>query len=159
VNDDRNRLRLAAVLVGCSAVIHVAAALEHLSEWWAFSAIFAITSLLQGGWGVAVWRRGPSASRRFLWAGTLLGLGIVAVWIASRTTGLPVGPERFEAEKVGLLDGQATANELLACLLVLPALIGPRRVRRPVVYWSEALGLLAVCASFFMLAAGVGHEH
>jgi hypothetical protein len=159
VTDERNRLRLAAVLVGCSAVIHVAAALEHLSEWWVFSAIFAVTSFLQGCWAIAVWRRGAGVSRRFLWAGTLLGLGIVATWIASRTTGLPVGPERFEAEEVGLLDGQATANELLACLLVLPALVGARRVRRPLVYWSEALGLLAVGASFFMLAAGVGHEH
>jgi hypothetical protein len=155
---DRNQIRLAAVLVGCSAVIHVAAGLEHLSEWWVFSVIFLVTSVLQGWWAAVAWRSGASASRRFLWFGTLLSLGIVAVWIASRTAGLPIGPERLEAEEVGLLDAQSSANEVLACLLVLPALLGARRAR-PVLYWSELLGLAAVCASFFMLAAGVGHEH
>lgn len=154
----RDRLRLAAVLTGCSAVVHVAAGLEHLSEWWVFSAIFFCTSVLQCGWAVVVWRRGDRASGRLLWSGTAVGAGIVATWVASRTTGLPVGPERWEAEGVGLLDAQATANEVLACLLVLPALLRPWRARR-VLYCSEALGLAAVCATFFMLAAGVGHEH
>jgi hypothetical protein len=158
VTFDRNRLRLAAVLVGCSAVIHIAAALEHLSEWWVFSLIFLVTSVVQCWWAVVVWRRGSSVSRRFVWFGVLFGLGIVATWIASRTTGLPIGPERLEAEEVGLLDTQATVNEVLSCLLVLPALLGARRVR-PLLYSAEMLGLVAVCASFLMLAAGVGHEH
>ena len=153
----RDRLRLAAVLTGCSAVIHVAAGLEHLSEWWVFSVIFFGTSVLQCAWAVVVWRRGAAASRRLLWFGTVVGLGILATWVASRTTGLPVGPDPGEAESVGLLDLQASANELLACLLVLPAVL-PWRGRR-VLYCSEALGLAAVCATFFMLAAGVGHEH
>jgi len=46
----RNRRRLAAVLTGASAAIHLTASVAHWPEWWVFAVVFALTALLQLCW-------------------------------------------------------------------------------------------------------------
>ena len=53
----RNRLRLAAVMSGASAAMHLSASAGHLREWWVFAVLFAVTAGLQLVWAARVWRR------------------------------------------------------------------------------------------------------
>lgn len=66
-------------------------------------------------------------------------------WLVTRTVGLPFGPERLEAEAVGVKDVMATAEELLIVVLVGALLLGGRRLARParaVAWTAAAVGLL-----------------
>ncbi len=79
--------------------------------------------------------------------GIVVNLGIVLVWVASRTTGLPVTPPEditshvgtHEIEAVGPADLAATGAELvIVCLLVT---FLPPRMRRVTVNLLLATGL------------------
>jgi hypothetical protein len=88
----------------------------HFREYWQFGLLFAILAPLQLGWAELV-RRLPGA-RRLLSAGALGNLVVAAVWIASRTTGLPVGPHPGDPEPVGIKDLLATTDELVLAIVV-----------------------------------------
>ena len=91
-----------------AAQLHALATGEHLQEHLAFGVFFMVVTLLQVGWIVAaIWR--PSMAT--LAAGVGVNLVVLAVWAASRTTGLPVGPEPWTAESVGLVDLASGAFE------------------------------------------------
>jgi hypothetical protein len=154
VTGSANRVRLAAVLVGFAAAIHISAGVEHLEEWWVFAIVFLLTAALQAAWSIVVWRR---SSRRLLLLGLMLNGGIAIVWLFSRTTGLPIGPESFTRETIGLVDAQSTVNELLGCVLIASCLLAPLQRLRSLVSCSEVLALTAVGMSFLLLASGAGH--
>lgn len=98
----------AAASVGAGA-IHVAVVPEHLEEAWLFGAFFVACALFQFAWaGAIVLSLSPVLS----WAGMLGNGAMVAIWAASRTTGLPVGPEPWTPEAVGVIDIVATGLEL-----------------------------------------------
>ncbi len=141
------RLRLAAVLSGAAAVMHVAASAGHVHESLVLAPIFAVAAVLQLAWAARVWR---TPATRVLLAGVVLSLGLAAVWALSRSTGLP----GLGREAVGPLDLQCTLDELLASALVVSTLV---RWRTLVAYAVEAAALAAVAASFVVLASGVGH--
>jgi hypothetical protein len=154
--DVRLRLRLAAAVTAASGIIHVSASAEHYREWWVFCVLFAVTAALQLGWAVVVWRGG---SNSLLAAGAVLNLGIAAVWVWSRTRGLPVGPEAFHPEEIGIADAQSTVDEVLAAALVATTLALPLgRARRHLTPLAEALAIGAVFMSFMVLATGAGHH-
>jgi hypothetical protein len=110
-------------------VIHLAVVQEHLEEWWLFGTFFLVLGLAQLAYA-------PWVRRTTTWAVPMAGivgnLAVVLIYVASRTTGLPVEPPeditRHEGthgiESVGALDLAATAGELaIICLLttLLPA--------------------------------------
>ena len=39
-----------------AAMIHVWAMPEHFGEWWLYGALFLLVAVLQGFYGVALWR-------------------------------------------------------------------------------------------------------
>ena len=123
-------IALASLFAG---VIHLAVTPEHLEEWWAFGAFFIVTGLFQLTFALVVVRRPtwPVAV-----TGIAVNLGIVLVWVVSRTTGLPISPPvditshegTHGTEAVGPADLAATGAELLiVCLLVT---LLPPRMRR-----------------------------
>jgi hypothetical protein len=151
-------VRLAAVLSGAAAAVHLSVARLHFDEDWLFGVGFIAAGVLQLAWAVAIWRR--DADRRLLVAGLVLQLGIALVWVVSRTVGLPYGPDAAQAESIGPLDAQCTFDELLIVVLGAVSLWGARRGRRRLaVDGLELLALLATAATWFMLAAGAGHGH
>jgi hypothetical protein len=84
-----------------AALIHFAVVQEHLEEWWLYGVFFAVLGTVQLLWG------GLALADEELLAPRLFAAGNVAVlvlWLVSRTTGLPVGPEPREAEPVGTAD-------------------------------------------------------
>ena len=88
----------------------------HFREYWLFGLLFAIVAPLQLAWAELV-RRRPD-DRRLLIAGAIGNLGVAAVWVASRTTGLPIGPHPGEPEPVGIKDLLASYDELLLAVVV-----------------------------------------
>lgn len=81
-------LPLAVVSSAAAAGVHAALGPAHLKEQTLFGIFFAISALLQLIWAVAVAIR---PTRATLVAGAVGNLGIVALWLATRTVGLPWG--------------------------------------------------------------------
>jgi hypothetical protein len=140
-------------------MIHVAAAIAHLSEYVPAAIFFVALASFQFAWGVAVYRM---PSRRILSIGAGVSLAVVALWVISRTSGIPLGPERWTAEEVGPLDLICTADETLLALLALFPLRFTRpglllRVARPAAMVT-ALGLLLI-SSLALTVAGQTHVH
>jgi hypothetical protein len=116
-----------ALLAGASfaaAVLHAAFAPGHFDEDWAHGLFFAVVAWLQLALGVALLVR----PRRWVFALGLLNAGVIAVWVVSRTTGLPFGPSSGVAEDVGVPDLVATGLEAIV-VLGCAALLVRSRVR------------------------------
>jgi hypothetical protein len=137
-----------------AALIHISAAIGHVHESGLYVLFFALLAPTQLAWGFLVCRR---STRELLLAGAALSLLVAAVWLISRTTGLPVGPEPWRPEAVGAVDAIATADELALALLVW--LYGFSRLRGRA---ARALGVgarvggiaLVILSSLALLAAG-----
>jgi len=152
------RLALAGGALG-AGLIHLTYAPEHLREWWPLGAGFVAAGVFQLVWAVFVATRDSSGSLRL---GGLLSLAFAAVWAVSRTTGLPVGPDAFQAEPAGLAD-------LICCALEVPvgvgALLLARRraaLRTPLTARIAAVGvlvLLTVGAATTTALAAPTHAH
>jgi hypothetical protein len=121
---------LAALSVGAAA-IHFAVTFEHFNEYLLYGAFFLVIAWAQMIWAaVAVWR----LPRWWLWLGIAGNAAVLAVYLASRMTGLPFGPDQGHTEQFGALDVVSALLELAliagcAALLWRPAL-ADRPVRR-----------------------------
>lgn len=152
-----DRILVACGLASGAGLIHLVAAAEHLEEYALFSVFFVALALAQLAWGVAVYR---SPRPRLMFLGAVVSVLVVVLWIASRTVGLPIGPERWSPESVGAIDSIASADELVLALLVMfqlqapivrPAAIAGRRI-------VTAAGLWLILFSSLALVAG-GHAN
>ena len=144
-------------LAAAAAVIHLGVVWEHLEEYAVFGAAFAVTGLLQLGWAALVVFRPVGA---VLVAGAVGSLGIAAAWLLSRTVGLPIGPDRWTAEPVGVADALATAFELLLVVGATWLLLDrssrtnvPLRAATAIV-WGLGMSLVALTAWALLAAAG-----
>ena len=121
---------LAALSAGAAA-IHFAVTFQHFSEYTLYGVFFLIISWAQAIWAVGVlWR----PSKLWLWLGIAGNATIVAVYFASRLTGLPFGPDKGHTEPFGALDLVSVILEVAliagcAALLWRPSLLD-RPVRR-----------------------------
>ncbi|HEY1621635.1 MAG TPA: hypothetical protein VGG25_28705 [Streptosporangiaceae bacterium] len=145
---------LAALSVGAAA-IHFAVIFEHFSENVLYGVFFLVIAWAQLIWAALVlWR----PSRTVLWLGILGNAIIIAVYVASRTVGLPVGPDLNHPEAVGGLDVASVVLEVAliagcAALLWRPAL-ADRPVRRRGTAGTIA-GLVAVPAAVIAVTTAV----
>ena len=153
---DAARLGLALAAAGAGA-IHLALGPEHLSEWALLGAGFYVSGTLQLLWAALLVRR-----ERLLTVGALASLLFVGVWLVSRTTGLPFGPERWQAEAVGRADLVCVGLEswVAAGALVLARRPGlGRSGRRRSAGALVAAAALVVLASTGAAVASPAHEH
>ena len=140
-----------------AATIHFAVAPEHFREDFRFGLFFVVAATLQLGWGAAILARD---SRALYIGGGIGNAFVLGVWALSRTTGLPVGPEVWTPEPIGLLDGIATAYEAVLVAGSLYSL-----ARSPIRdHWEKvrlgsrsALIVYVIPALAFLL--GGGHDH
>jgi hypothetical protein len=107
-------IRIAAIASIGVGLIHAAVAREHFAEWWAYGLFFIFLALFQSGWALAAWR---GARRRLLLAGILVNAAALALWVLTRTSGLPFGPEPGVPEAIGVADAACGALELAVVLL------------------------------------------
>jgi hypothetical protein len=102
-------LHALAIASVVSGAVHAAVGPAHFREATILGVFFAGTFLVQMAWAVLVVTR---PSRAVLAAGAAANAAIVLVWLVSRTTGLPVGPEIWEPEAITALDAVTTALEV-----------------------------------------------
>ena len=145
---------LAALSVGAAA-IHFAVTFEHFNSYLLYGVFFLVIAWAQMIWAaVAVWR----LPRWWLWLGIAGNAAVLAVYLASRTTGLPFGPDKGHPEPFGALDVVAGLLELAliagcAALLWRPSL-ADRPVRRRTGFAAIA-GLAAIPAAVIAVTAAV----
>jgi hypothetical protein len=151
-------LFLASGLAWAAGVIHLEVAIPHFSEFALFGAFFVCLGIAQFLLGIAIYRR---PMRGVLLVGAGISLAVAGLWVASRTVGLPIGPEPWTAEPVGVLDSLATADELLLALIVAWRLggAGAGGLRRGVGYATTVTGSFLIMLNAAALTLGSGHVH
>jgi hypothetical protein len=111
---------LSAGLAASAGMTHISATVDHTSEWWPYSAFFAALATTQFAWAWAIIAR---PSLRLFWLGLCLHVTVVCLWAVSRTTGIPIGPNAWQHESVGLSDTVASVDEAFIVILLAPALL------------------------------------
>src|SRR5437879_8092441 len=105
---------LAALTLLGAAAIHVAVTPQHFDEWFAAGVFFIVLAVAEiVGGAVMISPVGERPAARGLVAA--LTAATIALWVVSRTVGLPFGPDPGMPEAIGVLD------------LPSPGLEAPRR--------------------------------
>jgi FtsP/CotA-like multicopper oxidase with cupredoxin domain len=117
----------AAVLTLGAGAIHLAVMPEHLEEYLPFGLFFLVVAVAQIGAAPVLLIR-PSS--RLAVGVAVASLALVGLWLLSRTTGLPVGPEPWSPEEVGLPDVMCVLLESAGALVAVALAIRGRRPRR-----------------------------
>lgn len=137
---------LALLSVG-AAVIHFVVVPGHWDEYWGQGLFFIIAAIAQVLW--AIWVV-VAPSRLLYLLGVVGNAAIVALWIVTRTYGVPAGPGAGEREAVEFADTLATVFEIL---LVVGALILARTAPARPMRWPA--GALAASALVALVVAGL----
>lgn len=122
--------------------------------------LFGIVALAQIGLAVALWR--TQVSDGVLVASAVVTLGVVAVWLVSRTVGLPIGPWAGTAEQLGVSDVIVTLTELVFVAVVSTIVRPDGRIGRHLAWLTggHAVRLGIALGSAGVLAAAFGgHAH
>lgn len=138
---------MAALSVG-AATIHFAVVFEHFAEYTLYGVFFLVISWAQLIWpAVLLWR----PSRLWLWLGIAGNAVVIAAYVASRTIGLPFGPDLHHSESVGALDVVSCILEFALIAACAALLWQPSLLDRPVV----RRGPIARAATLFAVPAAV----
>ncbi len=155
----------AGLLAIAAAGIHFGVMGEHAGVSWSHGLFFAFSAWLQlafAGW--ILWR--PTRSAAIF--GVVLNAAIIAVWIVSRTAGIPIGGDG-SPEAFGFSDTLCALFEfgaIAACIGLLSPSVAASRISRLVgVIGVSIIGVVAVSlatAAFtptFVDTQGDGHDH
>ena len=136
-------LCVAAALSLLAALIHLWVMPEHFEEWWGYGTFFLVAAAVQVLYVplVLVW-----PTRMVLLSGIAGNLAIVALYLLTRTVGIPLfGPEAGEVEGFGFVDVCATASEVgIAVALGAALLRNATSERRRTILLVAAIVLVGV---------------
>jgi hypothetical protein len=150
---------LAALAMLGAAIIHFAFAPDHLAEQTSHGVFFLVA-----GWaqllGAAALAFGWRPQRAWLYGTAAFNLGVAALWLVSRTAGLP----GEEPEAVGFPDSLASGLEVFAAVAALAVALGWAKLpaeRRPRLGFTAVplVALVAVVSASVVPALGGGHAH
>jgi hypothetical protein len=134
----RKLVYLAAALSLAAGYVHFAYADSHFEQWWAYGLFFVAAGNLQILLAILlVWRPRP-------WlpiAGIVGNLVVVALYVITRTDGIPIGPHARVVEDAGTLDWATTAAQVAIIAALIAMLEGS--LRRWMINGLMALGALA----------------
>ena len=126
--DARGLERVAGGLSVAAGAVHGLVTPAHFEEWWGYGLFFLAATAAQVVYGLALLvgvldRPLTAGERRRLYALGMAGnLAILALYVVTRTTGIPwFGPEAGEVESVAAIDVVSKAIES-ALLVVLAGL-------------------------------------
>jgi hypothetical protein len=115
----------------CSIVaagVHLSVIEDHFREALLYGLFFLLLTIAQFAFAAwIVWR----PSRALFTAGAVAATAVVLLWLATRTTGIPLGPAAGETEPVGRLDLVASAAELAMAVLCFAAVRTRHGTRLP----------------------------
>jgi hypothetical protein len=145
-------LVLVAGLAVVGGLIHVGAAVDHYGEFPLYTLVFATLAGAQISWAALVLRR-PSA--RLLVFGCALNLAIVGLWVASRTVGVPIAPQAWVPESVGVADVVEMLGELTLVFAVASVMLSSRSrlARRTLEHLAPLLLLVLTVSALFGVGA------
>lgn len=142
-----------------AAAIHFAVVGDHFEVGLPHGLFFVLVAWAQVLWGIAVL---VVPQRAVLVTGIAGNAAVVAVWALSRTVGVPVPPDPWTPEAVGMADLVATGLELVVVAGGIVALRWPRRLAAT----NAALrpSMVAIGLALAMVASGaianIGeHDH
>ena len=127
-----------------TAAIHAAVIRQHLTHWQPAGLSFALLTLTEVAVAALLLTR---RHRNSSLAALIVSIAPLAVWLVSRTVGLPIGPTTGTRLGTGLPEEMAVVLEtatLLAALALLGSAGWLRQPRSPAHY--QALALVAVIA-------------
>lgn len=107
----RSWLVRATVLAGSLGIIHILATPLYFDQWLGYGIVFVAIAVLQVMYSMVLAVNPPR--RIYLWAGILGNILIVAVWLLTRTVGVPLGPMAGEVLPIEFLDGLAQILEVV----------------------------------------------
>jgi hypothetical protein len=146
-----------------AGLIHLAVVSEHVAEWWLYGAFFLALGVVQIAWAVHT-MEGDALPVPRLFA--TVNAAVIGLWFVSRTIGLPVGPEPWEAEAVGRADVVASALEAVVVVFLVLAVrrhqVQESRALTKPQRWLVAIGAVGVAAVTFVALAAhppVLHGH
>ncbi|WP_199203452.1 hypothetical protein [Mycobacterium sp. shizuoka-1] len=113
--------RCAAVTSIGAAVIHFVVVPMHWHDWKPSGVFFASIAVFQLVWGFLVWLRPNTLA---LVVGVTGNAGAVALWVLSRTAGVPFGPNAGQPEDV---EAAGICVLLLQCYVIMGAMWSLRR--------------------------------
>ncbi len=136
-------LYAAAALSLLAALIHLWVTPEHFEEWWGYGAFFLVAAAVQVLYAPLVLVR---PTRMVLLGGIAGNLAIVALYLLTRTVGIPLfGPGAGEVEGFGFVDVCATASEVgIAVALGAALLRNAAPERRRMILLIAAVALVGV---------------
>lgn len=157
---DRNPARVLATTALASiaaSAINIAAAATVGRSSAENLAFFILVAAAQLAWGVIALARAP---RWWLSAGAVGNVLVVAIWVVSRTVGLPAGVYAGTTLPVRFPDGLATALEIVIVIGAVALLIRGREparsaLRSPGVTVATAVVFGALALSGVLAQAGV----
>lgn len=148
-----------AALSMAAAAIHFAVMGEHFAEYVAFGVFFSVVAWLQAIWAVGVT---VLPSKRLLFVGLVGNALVILVWLTSRTTGLPIGPESGAPEPAAFVDVLSTILEVAIVVGTATLLLRGRPTPsvRGLPVWLGLAGLVVVLAMLttWSVAAGANPE-
>jgi len=144
-------LVLAAALVFIGGLIHVGAAVDHFGEFPLYTLVFCLLAAGQMAWAAMLLRQ---PSRRVMLLGCTFQLGIVALWAISRTVGVPIAPQAWVPEEIGVADLVETIGEIASVIAVFCVVMSPHIKLARVVTGRMAPVLLAVVLISALFGAG-----
>ena len=145
-----------AGLMAAAGGIHLAVTREHFIEDPVLGWFFLLLTIAQIGYAAVVLVR---PSRALLGLGLLSNVGVVALWVYTRTVGIPFGVGGGEVEAVGLADVVSAVVELAAAAVAVQALRAQTwsRARLPRLSLTHAGWALMVVAIASSSVSAGGH--
>ena len=151
---------LAGALSAVAGLIHVKAMADHAGQYWLFGVLFGLVAGAQIALALALWR--TPVSDRVLVASAVVTVGVVAVWVVSRTVGLPIGPGSGKPEQLGVADAFSSLIELVFVAVVCRIVRPDGRVgsRLAWVTGGQAVRVgIALCSAGLLAALFGDHMH
>jgi len=143
--------RLGALLMLAAGILHLAQIGVHVEEGWHVAGFFVMVGAAQIAGGVWLLRR---RRPRWMWIASIGSALVIAVWIVSRTSGLPF-VEGGEPEPVGIADAFASLLEALT-IVTLSVHLGTGRAPPPGALRIIGAAVSLALATAWQLAATRG---
>ena len=125
-----------AVSGAAAGAIHLAVAPSHWHQAAVYGVFFVLVGATQITWSALLLVR---ASWELLSLNVVANLGVLLLWLQTRTTGVPLGPAAGVREPVGVVDLSCAAVELLSALAAGHVLLQRRLRVRGLAVRAQAL--------------------
>lgn len=119
-----------------AAGIHFAVSVPHFTEYRPFGVFFVAVAWFQAIWAILIL---TANDHRLVVVGIVVNAVVIAIWVWSRTAGLPIGPDPGTPEKIEAADSISTALEAVIVVwatLLLTPIVGRRQLSRRAVLVS-----------------------